>query len=57
MTHAEIIDTLHQSVLKYIYSDKELNKEREIGFNGLTPKGEAMINAFIFFIAQVSRKP
>lgn len=57
LTHSEIIEKLHQAVLNYIYSDKELNKERDNGYSSLTIKGETMINAFIFFIAQVSRKP
>lgn len=50
MTHPQIIETLHKAVLAFIETEKSLNHGK------LTSKAESTLNAFINFLAQISKK-
>ena len=50
MSHEEIIICLDAAVKTYLHSDRDSND------GNLSSKGEALQNAFIFFVAAVSKK-
>lgn len=51
MFHDEIIEAVYKEVLGYIYTDKDTVDESGVSFSSLSLKTEALLNAFIFFIA------
>ena len=64
MTHEEMIEHIDQVVQDILKKDRESNSQAEgednedgdAGEGELTAKGEALQNAFMFFITQISKK-